>query len=130
MGRLQRKKTTGAKKKKKQDSVAGDQTVTKLQGAPKSAGILGGTGKSPGSGKPQKSVAVKQKAEPGRIMGFIGQSIQFLREVKMELKKVAWPSRKQTLGSTAIVLVLVLIISAFLGLVDVGLAGIIRVVLQ
>ena len=54
----------------------------------------------------------------------------YLIETKVELKKVTWPSRKQTLGSTLVVIILVMIISLFLGVVDVGLSGIIRVVLQ
>jgi preprotein translocase subunit SecE len=57
-------------------------------------------------------------------------SVQFLREVKIELKKVTWPSRKQTIGSTVVVVVLVLIISLFLGVVDIGLSNLIRAVLQ
>ncbi|MBW1607114.1 MAG: preprotein translocase subunit SecE [Deltaproteobacteria bacterium] len=58
------------------------------------------------------------------------KGVQFLREVKIELKKVVWPSRKQTIGSTIVVLILTMIISLFLGVVDLGLSSIIRVVLQ
>ena len=61
---------------------------------------------------------------------FLDKGLQFLREVKVELKKVAWPSRKQTIGSTVVVIMLVMIISLFLGVVDVGLSNIVRVVLQ
>jgi preprotein translocase subunit SecE len=61
---------------------------------------------------------------------FIQSAIQFLREVKIELKKVTWPSRKQTIGSTAVVIALVLIISLFLGFVDIGLSNLIRIVLR
>jgi preprotein translocase subunit SecE len=50
--------------------------------------------------------------------------------VKVELKKVTWPSRKQTLGSTAVVIVLVMIISLFLGLVDLTLSSLIQFVLR
>jgi len=50
----------------------------------------------------------------------------FLKDVKAELKKVTWPSRQQTLGSTLVVIVLVMIISVFLGTVDLGLSGVIR----
>ncbi|MBF0100723.1 MAG: preprotein translocase subunit SecE [Desulfobacterales bacterium] len=60
---------------------------------------------------------------------FLTKSIAFLREVKIELKKVTWPTRKQTLSSTTIVIVLVIIISVFLGIVDSGLAGLLRIVL-
>lgn len=49
-------------------------------------------------------------------------SMQFLREVKTELKKVAWPNKRQTIQSTGVVLVLVGIVSIFLGLVDLVLA--------
>ncbi len=45
---------------------------------------------------------------------------QFLREVKTELKKVTWPSRKDTLSGTLVVLVAVFIIAIFLGIVDSG----------
>jgi len=48
----------------------------------------------------------------------------------MELKKVTWPSRKETVASTAVVIVLVIIVSAFLGLVDVSLSGLIRLILR
>ncbi len=55
---------------------------------------------------------------------------QFLREVKTELKKVTWPSRKDTLSGTAIVLVAVFIIALFLGIVDSGLSGLIKMLLK
>ncbi len=51
---------------------------------------------------------------------------QFLREAKMELKKVKWPTRKELLASTAVVIVLTLLVAFFLGLVDFGLIKIIR----
>jgi preprotein translocase subunit SecE len=55
---------------------------------------------------------------------------QFLREVKTELKKVTWPSRKDTLSGTAVVLVAVFIIALFLGIVDSGLSNLIKEVLK
>jgi preprotein translocase subunit SecE len=55
---------------------------------------------------------------------------QFLREVKTELKKVTWPSRKDALAGTGIVLVTVFIIAIFLGIVDSGLSNLIRWVLR
>jgi preprotein translocase subunit SecE len=55
---------------------------------------------------------------------------QFLREVKTELKKVTWPSRKDTLSGTALVLVAVFIIAFFLGIVDSGLSNLIKKLLR
>ncbi|MEI8172028.1 MAG: preprotein translocase subunit SecE [Deltaproteobacteria bacterium] len=55
--------------------------------------------------------------------------VQFLKEAKVELKKVTWPTPKQTLASTSVVIIVVIIVSAFLGIVDFGLAKVIRLVL-
>jgi preprotein translocase SecE subunit len=57
-------------------------------------------------------------------------AIQFLREVRTELKKVTWPSRKDTLSGTLIVLVAVIIIAVFLGIVDFGLSGLVKQLLR
>ncbi|MCU0614978.1 MAG: preprotein translocase subunit SecE [Desulfobacterales bacterium] len=54
---------------------------------------------------------------------------QFLKEAKVELKKVTWPTPKQALASTSVVIVVVVIISLFLGIVDFGLSKIIRLAL-
>jgi preprotein translocase subunit SecE len=56
--------------------------------------------------------------------------VQFLREARIELKKVTWPSRKEAMASTVVVIILVIIVSAFLGVVDVGLSSLIRLVLH
>lgn len=56
----------------------------------------------------------------------ISRAIEFLSEVKVEVKKVTWPSRREALGGTAVVLVVVLLLSVFLGLVDALVSKIIR----
>jgi preprotein translocase subunit SecE len=78
----------------------------------------------------QKNLYAGQQTPVVKEKTFIDKGLQFLREVKVELKKVTWPSRKQTMGSTVVVLVIVTIISLFLGIVDAGLSGLIRAVLQ
>jgi preprotein translocase subunit SecE len=60
----------------------------------------------------------------------IEASKQFLREVRTELKKVTWPSRKDTLSGTLVVLVAVFIIAIFLGIVDSGLSNLIKQLLK
>jgi preprotein translocase subunit SecE len=64
-----------------------------------------------------------------KIKSIIDRIRQFLRESKVELKKVTWPTPKEALASTSVVLAVVVIISIFLGLVDFGLTKIIRVFL-
>jgi preprotein translocase subunit SecE len=54
---------------------------------------------------------------------------QFLAGSKVELKKVTWPTPKQTLASTSVVIIVVIIVSVFLGIVDFGLTKIIKLVL-
>jgi len=55
---------------------------------------------------------------------------QFLREVKTELKKVTWPSRRDTLAGTAVVLVTVFVLGFFLGIADSLLSYVIKSVLK
>jgi len=43
----------------------------------------------------------------------------FLTDVRVELKKVSWPSRQDTMSSTGVVLVVVFIISFYLGIIDI-----------
>jgi len=55
-------------------------------------------------------------------MQFVGLTKTFFREVRMELKKVTWPTRKETLAATAMVIILSVIVAFFLGILDVALA--------
>ena len=70
-----------------------------------------------------------KKPEKGNnISGYFNVAVQFLRDSKMELKKVKWPTRKELLASTAMVLLLVLSVAFYLGLIDFGLIKIIRAI--
>ena len=69
----------------------------------------------------------EKKADNGMsVSGMVRTSLQFLRESRMELKKVKWPTRKELLASTAVVIGLTLVVSFFLGLIDFGLIKIIK----
>ena len=127
MGRLQRKKTARKKKKQTDDTVSGTAPAGDVEVKTKPMNSASST-----SGDAQKRVHLAQKktAAANRSPNFIEKSMQFLREVRAELKKVTWPSRKQALGSTAVVIVLVMIIAFYLGMVDMGLSSLIRLVLQ
>jgi len=46
----------------------------------------------------------------------------FLNEVKIEMKKVSWPTKKETVATTSAVIISVFLIAFFLGLVDLGLS--------
>ena len=129
MGRLKRKKSSGQKKTSAAAAKKTLSTTSAGAGTPerKTAGTGSKTMKPVPIRKPSKPVkAVSVKKEPN----IIDKGLQFLREVKVELKKVTWPSRKQTIGSTVVVVILAMIISLFLGVVDMGLSGLIRVILN
>ncbi|MBW2557404.1 MAG: preprotein translocase subunit SecE [Deltaproteobacteria bacterium] len=64
-----------------------------------------------------------------KIKLIISRIGRFLREAKVELKRVTWPTPKEALASTSVVIVVVMIVSLFLGIVDLGLTRIIRLVL-
>jgi preprotein translocase subunit SecE len=44
--------------------------------------------------------------------------IQFLREVRGELRKVAWPTRSEVVHYTIIVLITIAVMTAFVGVLD------------
>ena len=71
----------------------------------------------------------KQRAPEAAGSNWIAMAVQFLREVKTELKKVTWPTKKQTISSTAVVVVLVIIVATYLGVVDMLLAQLVDMVL-
>ena len=53
----------------------------------------------------------------------------FFEEVKAELGKVTWPVRKETFATAWVVVVIVVLISFYLGLCDLILAKLMRLVL-
>lgn len=54
----------------------------------------------------------------------------FFNDVKIEAKKVNYPSKDELIGSTWVVIITVIIISFFLGIVDVGLSKIVAAILR
>ncbi len=142
MGKLQRKKTSAGKKKKKQSVDTAPSSRAGIDTASPKTGLIPDSVR--GIKKTQtlslnKSLSTarseSKKIEEkffGRlfVVGPLQKSLQFLREVKVELNKVTWPTRKQTIGSTLVVIILVIIISFFLGIVDIGLSSLIGVVLK
>ncbi|MDY6823599.1 MAG: preprotein translocase subunit SecE [Thermodesulfobacteriota bacterium] len=139
MGRQQKKKDPNRKKKQVksvQNAVPQtDKNRSNSQPARPKNSVLsrvasGISGKSDSSKAAGGSTAKMVRKTPAADDGYIGKSLQFLREVRVELKKVTWPSRKQTIGSTAVVLLLVFLVGFFLGIVDLGLSGLVKVILN
>ena len=64
-----------------------------------------------------------------KIKVIIQKVTQFLKEAKVELKKVTWPTPKQTMASTAVVIIIVFIVSIYLGIIDFALAKVVKFIL-
>ncbi len=60
----------------------------------------------------------------------VPRSMTFLQEVWAELKKVHWPSRKETYAATVVVLLVVAIVAAFLGAVDFVVSQLLQMILR
>jgi len=117
MSRIQKKKPFGEKKKKDADSEGIPDAGTKFSGSKPAVPM--------GLQKQEKAIVEEKLGEPN----FIQRAIDFFREVKVELKKVTWPTRKQTTGTTIVVIIFVFVVAAFLGLFDYGLSKLVQVVL-
>jgi preprotein translocase subunit SecE len=60
----------------------------------------------------------------------VPRSMTFLQEVWAELKKVHWPTRKETYAATAVVLAVVAIVALYLGAVDFIISQLIQLILR
>jgi preprotein translocase subunit SecE len=134
MGRLKRKKpilSRGRRTDDRQKSANGSESLKK-----KSATENNDLSESSNNSKKFATVSKKTSPNAGEPISVVKYPVfwvktrQFLQEVKMELKRVTWPSRKETIGSTVVVIILVLIISFFLGIVDFGLSNLVGAVLR
>ncbi len=54
-------------------------------------------------------------------MSWTDQVREFSKEVRVEFGKVSWPTRNELRDSTVVVIVTMLLITAFVGIVDQGL---------
>jgi preprotein translocase subunit SecE len=60
----------------------------------------------------------------------VGGLKNFLGEVKVELLKCTWPTRKELFGQSVVVIVSVIILGAFVGLCDVVNMNLLRFIIR
>jgi preprotein translocase subunit SecE len=63
-------------------------------------------------------------------MDFLKRAQEFVREVVAEFRKVSWPSRQELINSTVVVITVTVVVSLFLGAVDVVLARVVERILR
>ena len=66
----------------------------------------------------------------GKIRDAVPRASTFLAEVRSEVKKVHWPSRKETYAATMVVVVITMIVALFLGVVDFAISAVVQAVLS
>ena len=67
-----------------------------------------------------------KKSKPG----VFSRIAKWLRELKSELKKVQWPTAKQTVNNTVIVILCVIIVGVFIWVFDALASGVIGAILN
>jgi preprotein translocase subunit SecE len=55
---------------------------------------------------------------------------EFLKEVNIEIKKVVYPSKDELKGSIWVVIIAVVLVSIFLGVIDLGLSKVVQKLLR
>ena len=58
------------------------------------------------------------------------RSKKFLREVKAELKKVSWPTKRELISNTGVVTITVLLVCALIWVMDAALAQVLRFIIK
>lgn len=72
-------------------------------------------------------MAVPETADAGKK----GTSIaQFLRETKVELKKVTWPTKQELISNTIVVIIAVLLCAVLIWIIDTIFSVLFRMLLQ
>jgi len=80
------------------------------------------------TGKPGKSDKQVVPEEGSKFE--LAKIKDFIREVKSEFLKVAWPDKKHTVATAGVVVILVIILSFYLGAVDLILGKLIGLVIK
>ena len=60
----------------------------------------------------------------------VRRAIEFVEESWQELKKVHWPSRKETYAATFVVIIVVVLVSIYLAVIDLGLTKAIQSIID
>jgi len=63
-------------------------------------------------------------------MSAMEQVREYMKDVRAELTKVSWPTREELRDSTVVVIVTVLLVAAFIGLVDQGLNRVVALIFK
>ena len=66
--------------------------------------------------EPNQKPAEKKPAE--KKPGVFARLEKYFRDTKSEVKKVAWPTKQQTINNTGVVIACIVVVGAFIGVLD------------
>ena len=68
--------------------------------------------------KVEQAVKAKKDKKSESKPGFFARIGKWFRDMRSELKKVQWPTKKQTINNTLIVIACVIVVGVFIALFD------------
>jgi preprotein translocase subunit SecE len=74
--------------------------------------------------------AQKAKAGKGAKGSKSNAVVKYFKDMRSELKKVVWPSRKKVLNNTIVVLVVMILVGLIVWVMDLGLSALISLILK
>jgi preprotein translocase subunit SecE len=83
--------------------------------------------RGPGTSKPERKPAAKKPARSGGSLANPERTtpVVFVREVRSELRKVIWPTRKELITYTTVAVIFILVMVAIVTSIDTGLADLV-----
>ncbi len=55
---------------------------------------------------------------------------KFFREIRMEIKKIHWPSKEELWGATAVVIIILLVTGVYFAFLDIGFSALMKVLFK
>lgn len=74
---------------------------------------------------PDKKAAAKKSEKKSKF-----HPVKTFKEMWSELKKVTWPSKKDLIRQSTVVVVFVLILTVLVGLIDTGLSALLKLIIS
>ena len=70
------------------------------------------------------------KESPEQVTGWIGRARRFLLDVRAELGRVTWPTRREVWATTVVVILISLLFGIYLYLVDLSLSWLVAKIFE
>jgi preprotein translocase subunit SecE len=66
------------------------------------------------------------KESPEQVAGWFGRAKRFLTDVRSELSRVTWPTRREVWATTVVVILTSMLFGIYLYVIDVGLSAFVK----